>query len=279
MSDLAVESDDPKYPYKSFGVKSTDDPLRLDKGGGFKGTLTYTAEFVSALALKNLAFGEESHPGGRPDGVSVNSKKSLSSIDLQGGTIQVAECSDPVTAPGPDALPHSAGANGGLAGYDVSDTVGTDAAAVQDQEPASDEKREKEQGVEMTVEEALAQRACYLIFGSFFLNSWVIESGIVVFNIISGQLTKKARLEVLLDDGYWPCFSTNKSTSTKAQWGYVGEGFIKEMDFSQVWFRLNEADEGSRDDIIGEWKGDAKAFLEKAIVSCFFYLYNNGSWT
>lgn len=100
----------------------------------------------------------------------------------------------------------------------------------------------------------------------------MIESGIVVFNIISGQLTKKARLEVLLDDGYWPCFSTNKSTSTKAQWGYVGEGFIKEIDFSQIWFRLNEADEGSRDDIIGEWKGDAKAFLEKAIVSfCFFF--------
>jgi len=104
----------------------------------------------------------------------------------------------------------------------------------------------------------------------FLKNSLIIESGIVVFNIISGQLTKKARLEVLLDDGYWPCFSTNKSMSTKAQWGYVGEGFIKEIDFSQVWFRLNEADEGSRDDIIGEWKGDAKVFLEKAIVSCFY---------
>jgi len=158
-----VESDDPKYPYKSLGVKSADDPLRLDKGGGFKGTLTYTAEFVPALALKNLAFGEESHPSGRPDGVSVNSKKSSSSIDLQGGTVQVAERPDPVTAPGPDALPQSAGANGGLAGYDVSNTVGNDAAAVHDQAPASDEKCDKQQGVEMSVEEALAQRACCLI--------------------------------------------------------------------------------------------------------------------
>lgn len=141
----------------------------MDKGGGFKGTLTYTAEFVPALALKNLAFGEESHPGGRPDGVSVNSKKSLSSIDLQGGSIQVAEDPNSVTAPGPDALPHSADANGGLAGYDVLDTVGNDAVAVQDQEPVSDEKPEKEQGVEMSIEEALAQRACCLIsFRQFF---------------------------------------------------------------------------------------------------------------
>jgi len=155
-----VESDDPKYPYRSLGVKSADDSLRLDKGGGFKGTLTYTAEFVPALALKNLAFGEESHPGGRPDGISVNSKKSSPSIDLQGGTIQVAERPDQITTPGSDALPHSADANGGLAGYDVSDTNANDAAAVQEQESALNEKHEKE-GVEMSVEEALAQRAYY----------------------------------------------------------------------------------------------------------------------
>lgn len=80
---------------------------------------------------------------------------------------------------------------------------------------------------------------------------------------------KKARLEVLLDDGYWPCFGTNKSNSTNAQWGYVGEGFIKEIDFSQICLRLNEADEGSKEDIVGEWKGDAKTFLEKAIVRLF----------
>lgn len=32
-----------------------------------------------------------------------------------------------------------------------------------------------------------------------------VESGILVFNIVSGQLASKgARLEVLFDDGYWP---------------------------------------------------------------------------
>jgi Ca2+-dependent lipid-binding protein len=86
----------------------------------------------------------------------------------------------------------------------------------------------------------------------------------------SGTLAKKARLEVLLDDGYWPCLSTLKSRSASAVWEYVGEGFIKEVDFSRVWLRLNEADEGEKDDIIGEWKGDAKQFLKSTLVRRIF---------
>ncbi len=92
------------------------------------------------------------------------------------------------------------------------------------------------------------------------------ESGIIIFNVVSGQLSKKARVEVLLDDGYWPCFSTNRARSTKAQWDYVGEGFLKELDFGQVWLRLNEADEGDKDDVIAEWRGDAKDFLKATMV-------------
>ena len=71
---------------------------------------------------------------------------------------------------------------------------------------------------------------------------------------------------MLLDDGYWPCFSTTRARSTKAQWDYVGEGFLKELDFGQVWLRLNEADEGDKDDIISQWKGDAKEFLKATLV-------------
>jgi Ca2+-dependent lipid-binding protein len=101
------------------------------------------------------------------------------------------------------------------------------------------------------------------------LTDSVPESGIIVCNIISGEIAKKARLEVLLDDGYWPAFSTNKSRSHKANWQHVGEGFVKELDFSQVWLRLNEADEGEKDDIIGQWKGDTKAFLQSCLVSVY----------
>lgn len=94
----------------------------------------------------------------------------------------------------------------------------------------------------------------------------LLESGIIVFNVISGTIVKKARLEVLLDDGYWPCFSTTKARSTNAQWDYVGEGFLKEIDFGRVWLRLNEANEGEKDDIIAEWKGDAKPFLQATLA-------------
>jgi Ca2+-dependent lipid-binding protein len=102
-----------------------------------------------------------------------------------------------------------------------------------------------ETGVEMSQEELLAQ-----------------QSGIIVFHVISGNISKKARVEVLVDDGYWPCFSTVKARSTHAQWGMVGEGFMKEVDFGRVWLRLNEATDDEKDDIIAEWKGDAKAFLQ-----------------
>jgi Ca2+-dependent lipid-binding protein len=92
------------------------------------------------------------------------------------------------------------------------------------------------------------------------------ESGVVVFNVLEGHLYKKARLEVLLDDGYWPAFSTIKARSTHAQWETVGEGFLKELDFGRVWLRLNEADEGDKDDVVCEWKGDAKQFLQQTMV-------------
>lgn len=95
--------------------------------------------------------------------------------------------------------------------------------------------------------------------------TWRAEAGIIMFNVISGRLHKKARLEVLLDDAYWPAFSTVRARSTHAEWQYIGEGVVKELDFSRVWLRLNEADEGDKDDVIAEWKGDAKAFLERTL--------------
>ena len=97
--------------------------------------------------------------------------------------------------------------------------------------------------------------------------AWMLtEAGVVISNVIRGRLHKKARLEVLLYDAYWPAFSTIRARSTNAQWEYIGEGVVKELDFSRVWLRLNEADEGDKDDIVAEWKGDAKAFLQTTLV-------------
>lgn len=93
------------------------------------------------------------------------------------------------------------------------------------------------------------------------------ESGIIIFNIVSGELRKKARLEVLLDDGYWPAFSTLKARSRHAQWEHIGEAFVKELDFGRVWLRLNENGDGDKEDIVAQWTGDVKALLNSTLVS------------
>lgn len=95
-----------------------------------------------------------------------------------------------------------------------------------------------------------------------------VESGVLILEAISGTLPKKARLELLLDDGYWPSFSTERARSQAATWDQVGEGFIKELDFSAVWLRLNENDGGEKDDIIAEVRLAATAFLDKCWVGC-----------
>jgi Ca2+-dependent lipid-binding protein len=94
---------------------------------------------------------------------------------------------------------------------------------------------------------------------------YYVAAGVIVFDIVSGRLAKKGRLEILMDDGYWPVFSTSKSGATSVAWDTVGEGFIKELDFGRVWLRLNGNDEGEKEDIIAEFRQDAKLFLEQAL--------------
>lgn len=56
VSDLATKSDNLRYPYESNGVKVEAAPIKLERGGSYKGILHYTAEFIPGLALKNIEF-------------------------------------------------------------------------------------------------------------------------------------------------------------------------------------------------------------------------------
>ena len=48
----------------------------------------------------------------------------------------------------------------------------------------------------------------------------------------------------------------------------VGEGFVRELDFSRIWLRINANDASNdRDDIVAEFKCDTKDFLEQCYVS------------
>jgi hypothetical protein len=60
----------------------------------------------------------------------------------------------------------------------------------------------------------------------------------------------------------------NVPAALTAKWDQVGEGFVRELDFCGVWLRLNENEEGVKDDIIGETKMSATEFLDLCWVSC-----------
>ncbi|KAH9487059.1 hypothetical protein JR316_0001125 [Psilocybe cubensis] len=266
VSDLATETpDDVQHRYQSRGVKTMADPIRLDKGNAHKGTLYYSAEFIPTLNVKFHKFETQNteagqlarQQGGDDDGGYVTDSSSSDGHDVPPG---VTITSDPKSPVKPAKSSDSMSISGQSTKSSKSQkSNGTDSARrnsggsaptspvtpVTPATPATSTPEKKEVFVEMSDEELLAQ-----------------QSGIIVFHVISGRLAKKGRVEVLLDDGYWPCFSTVKARSVHAQFGYVGEGFVKEVDFGRVWLRLNEADENSKDDIVAEWKGDSKAFLQ-----------------
>ncbi|KAJ6574724.1 C2 domain-containing protein [Mycena capillaripes] len=233
VSELARECTDRLYPFESIGKKTGSDPIRLGKGNGYKGQLYYTAEFVPTIALEGVEFNSGGNEMQRvaeaedPEGKNVGSSSSSSSSS--GDDVPLV----------PTIVEPKNEANGN--GAAPSPTAKTE-------EGAAAEKAEPPARVQMGMDELFEH-----------------QSGVIVFNIVSGNLAKKARLEVLLDDGYWPCFSTIKARSNNAQWETVGEGFIKELDFGRVWLRLNVGDEGEKDDVIAEWKGDSKAFLKSTL--------------
>ncbi|KAJ7456618.1 C2 domain-containing protein [Mycena latifolia] len=231
VSDLARESTDRLYPFESTGKKTASDPIRLDKGNAYKGQLHYTAEFIPALALEGVKFDAP---------VNEIQRAAQESEDPDGSAVRSSGSSSSSSSSGAAPTPT-------IVEPKAVSPVKPDSAAPE--APAVPEEPEEPAGVKMGVDELLTH-----------------QSGVIVFNVLGGNLAKKARLEVLLDDGYWPCFSTVRARSDNAQWETVGEGFVKELDFGRVWLRLNEANEGEKDNIIAEWKGDAKAFLQSTLT-------------
>ncbi|KAI0336165.1 tricalbin [Cubamyces sp. BRFM 1775] len=257
VSDLAkpTDAETGEFLYESTGKREAQEPLKLGNGA-FKGKLHYVAEFVPAYAVRGIRF--DSGPNELQEAAKRSADAGALSDSDEGETVRddeseidVAAVPEGITAAEPvDEEEKPASPDGHRRGTSTDTTFSATSArtsgttAVEGQ----DEKRPEEQGIEMSKEELLKHQA-----------------GIVIFNVISGKLHKKARLEVLLDDAYWPAFSTVRPRSTNAQWEYIGEGVVKELDFSRVWLRLNEADEGDKDDVVAEWKGDAKAFLERTL--------------
>ncbi|EIW86483.1 tricalbin [Coniophora puteana RWD-64-598 SS2] len=258
VGELARPSaDGSDYKHESTGKKEASDPIKLDgsHSNQYKGQLHYVAEFVPALALKGVEFAKDQNEiqraaqNGGEEGDYPSSPSTTSFSSRDGEEVRHVTVSGPMTEEGFTQPQRSS----------TLDTTKTDKSGKSDKSDKTDKTNDtasiigsddgqEPEGVELSKEELLKH-----------------QSGVIVFNVVSGQLHKKARVEVLLDDGYWPCFSTPKARSTRVEIQHVGEGFIKELDFGQIWLRLNENDEGEKDDIIAEWKGEAKPFLEATL--------------
>ncbi|KAL4069403.1 C2 domain-containing protein [Scleroderma citrinum] len=233
VGDLARESSaDPQYRHEATGKREAQDRIKLE-GETYHGQLHYVAEFISSFALKNVHFDEDENE---------IQKAAKGTTSANGGEERHVTVTQPIGTNGTQEQKADGAVTNGT-------TNGTDTAA--NAEPNGEAKEDSIKdapGLELSKEELLKQ-----------------QSGIILFNVVSGQLHKKARLEVLLDDGYWPAFSTIKAPSIHAQWQHIGEAFVKELDFGRVWLRLNENADGDNDDVIAEWKGGAKAFLEETL--------------
>ena len=266
VADLAVragQGEDPKYPYRSLGVKEYVSKIRLAVDH-YKGDLHYTAEFIPAVHLKGVSFGN-------PKNQVQEALDASSEGEVNGGVFTLGSHEDNqkvppgVTITLPKHKQDQVDSPIGTSGTPTSPNGNKRASS-----PAS-AKTEEEGGVELSKEELLKSRT--YSFSTFLASSELINlprgtaSGIIVFDIISGHLARRARLEILMDDGYWPVFVTPKARSTDTKWDMVGEGFIKELDFGRVWLRLNESEDLEKEDITAEFKSDAKQFLERALVS------------
>ncbi|WWD07266.1 hypothetical protein V865_005363 [Kwoniella europaea PYCC6329] len=259
-----IESNDGEnqneYPYKSKGSQERRDKIKLEKANQYKGELLYEVDFKPALSLKG--------------GVSFEAQKNElelaaeEAVSQDGGAQEALVDTDtPSSAlpPNGDGTPghRPSGSLGGGStgrpsgvGHRPSQSTGNASmvSAVTAQTTVSKADgpltpvEDVEKGVDMSVEEILAS-----------------TSGVLVFQVISGQLAKKGSLEVMFDDGYWPSFTSGKARSNHPTWDQVGEGFIRELDFSRTWLRINAADENDDEDIVAEYKCDTHELLEQCI--------------
>jgi hypothetical protein len=165
VAGLAKPTEDVRTPYAGTGKREVADPLRLDKGQ-VKGELHYTAEFIPALALRDIRFkaGDdiqraiERAKGGHEDeeGVASGDDSSVSSSDEE---IQRIPTEITVNAKGHRVV----------AGHKKTKSVDTVRTTQTTQTSQTDTESELEEevppestgpGVEMSTEELLSKREC-----------------------------------------------------------------------------------------------------------------------
>jgi hypothetical protein len=74
-------------------------------------------------------------------------------------------------------------------------------------------------GAVLKKEELLTKRKLYN--SSSWTTADPIESGLLVFQLVSGNLARRGVVEIMFDDGYWPSFTSTRARSNHQKWDQV----------------------------------------------------------
>lgn len=265
VAQLATESAgaDARTRFASTGKHAHKDKIHLGRGI-YKGEIEFDCQFLPAINLKGAEFGERENEAAAKSGAIIEeteeeeaaSKHSIESNRANGvknAANGVKEAAAPTNGAAA-AKGHTNNADS-IASLASLKTAGTGAGR-----PSTAAER-AEEGVSMSKEQLLRE-----------------QSGILVFNILQGQLPqhkKNARLEVLFDDGYWPSYTTEKARTAHCTWDEVGESVVKELDWSKFLLKLRtgEGDE----DVFAEFTGNTKDVLEKTLDSQYEFRLHNAA--
>ncbi|TNY17332.1 C2 domain-containing protein [Rhodotorula diobovata] len=237
---LLTEGPDRKTkPWVGTGKVARNEALKTDGRRSIKGNIEFEAEFFPCAPLKNVSFAPpESVPGvsGKITEVDEDAESDDDGADEESiaptVTTTTESFASPPTSPNKQPTPLDGGSS-----------------AATSTKKSSKNKDKDSDGVSISREQLLKT-----------------QTGVLAFQVISGQLSKKgARLEVLFDDGYWPAFSTERSRSTHNTWDEIGEALIRELDFSRIILKLNDSEKDTREDIVASIEVDLNEFLEKTL--------------
>ena len=94
------------------------------------------------------------------------------------------------------------------------------------------------------------------------------NSGVLIFKVIEGELAHKdCCLEVLFDDYAFSSYQSSKASSRRQQWDEIGDGFVRELEFSRITLRLRAKVDKASDglDVIASLTGDTLDVLKTTL--------------
>jgi Ca2+-dependent lipid-binding protein len=91
------------------------------------------------------------------------------------------------------------------------------------------------------------------------------DSGFLIFDLLEGQVQHSGcYLQILFDDYASPAYVTQKARSKHAKWNETGEGFVRELQASNIFLRLNKEEHGDADEILATTDSSTLSILRRA---------------